>query len=283
MVRQARLEEWAARHDAGRDLSRRVAVRDRSGCRRKHASRMPRSTKAMNCASFDARSKAPPGFGLRESLGAFNFGCECLEVIAWSKVPAEPASYAGCDLTFNPNGIPAQSPGLRPSATLGWWRRNRSNPNGVAAIACPARPQPRWGCWVLARRSQGSAFCATLGWRPPSLWDWSEESAGTSLRSSESSRTPSRWRVAGRRLCTTTRRNAQERLLRIPPHTGAPQSLARCANERRLGIGARTARPRDSRWPQSADEPCALQFAEDSGGALKRRLPTCALHLTSHR
>jgi hypothetical protein len=46
-----------------------------------------------------------------------------------------------------------------------------SNPNGVVAIRRAHPPQPRWGKRNFDRRTQGSAGCATLGWRTQSRWD----------------------------------------------------------------------------------------------------------------
>ena len=88
---------------------------------------------------------------------------------------------------LNPNGIPAQSPGLRAASYSGEIARRGPNPNGVATVVLrkwaqlqivtfgtsfDAKWHYRWGWDPVARFTQGSlADSATLGWRTQSLWD----------------------------------------------------------------------------------------------------------------
>ncbi len=71
-----------------------------------------------------------------------------------------------------PKGFRFKAQGCEQRATLGNQSGNDFNPNGVATAVVTLVPQPRWGWRALARRSQGSSFLATLGWRTQSLWDW---------------------------------------------------------------------------------------------------------------
>jgi hypothetical protein len=68
----------------------------------------------------------------------------------------------------NPNGIPAQSPGLRGTSYPGCTAKESSNPNGVAANAdqafASAKGRNRVAVENISRAlTQGSSFLATLG------------------------------------------------------------------------------------------------------------------------
>jgi hypothetical protein len=70
--------------------------------------------------------------------------------------------------SWNPNGIPAQSPGLRGTSYPGCTARESSNPNGVAANAhrafASAKGRNRVAVENISRTlTQGSSFLATLG------------------------------------------------------------------------------------------------------------------------
>ena len=72
--------------------------------------------------------------------------------------------------TVNPNGILAQSPGLR-VRELPWEIDGlRHNPNGVAARLDGEDTTPL-GLERVSHLTQGSSCLATLGWRTQSLWD----------------------------------------------------------------------------------------------------------------
>jgi len=71
---------------------------------------------------------------------------------------------------LNPNGIPAQSPGLRGTSYPGKSRQKANNPNGVAARWRKFDETPL-GLKIPSATTQGSSFLATLGRRAQSLWD----------------------------------------------------------------------------------------------------------------
>src|SRR5439155_6823926 len=71
---------------------------------------------------------------------------------------------------LNPNGIPAQSPGLRGRSYPGKSRQKANNPNGVAARWRKFDTTPL-GLKIPSAPTQGSSFLATLGPRAQSLWD----------------------------------------------------------------------------------------------------------------
>ncbi len=79
---------------------------------------------------------------------------------------------------LNPNGIPAQSPGVRGTSYRGKPRWNRHQPQRGCVIGVAFGTQPRWGWKGFPGLTQGSSCPATLGWRTQSFWDWPEMSWG---------------------------------------------------------------------------------------------------------
>ena len=139
-----------------------------AGCRKAGQSRKP---KAEILNNSEARKPMAEDSRLRMGIQPAR------QPAAASRARAESGSglfqlltTPGC-FSANPNGIPAQSPGLRVGELPWEGVQNGFNPNGVASIRSTVRTKPRWGWHPLSGLTQGSSFLATLGWATESLWD----------------------------------------------------------------------------------------------------------------
>ena len=140
--------------------------------------------------SFHDPSKAPQGFGLRQSSGAFRWflrvrkrqrTAAVQDAAAWFMLPMQ--SYlkrsaawqrrAGHAVAGIPTGFGHKAQGCEERATLGNRPRTFTTPTGLRHPATRTTPQPRWGCGHFSKSTQGSSFLATLGLVTQSRWDCS--------------------------------------------------------------------------------------------------------------